>query len=571
MSETPDGMNGADQTRPSRAPLRQNVLFVVVVVAIGYLSLVPIVYLTWGTLADNGGWSLAAFERAYQAAGLFDLIYNSTVFTIGATILSVVLGTALAFLTERTDVPFKKLVYAAALVPLVIPGILYTIAWIFLASPEMGILNQGIDAIFGARPLNVFTMPGMIIVQALDSVPLVFLLMAASFRSSDPSLEESALASGARLRSVIWRISLPLAKPGMLAAALIMAVRNLESFETPALLGIPSRIWVFTSRIWQAMSEYPQDIGQAGAFSLSLVALISIGIWAYSRLSRQAKRFQTITGKGYRARSLPLGRLRRPIAAAMGLYFVVTIILPILVLFYFSTQSFLGGLSWDRILGANFENYQFILQNDTTVRAFRNSILLSIGAATFVIFLTAVASWLVVRTKVRGRFLIDVIAFLPFILPGLVIGVAILFVYLRAPVPIYGTLWILLIAYWTKGLPYGMRFVSVSMYQIGSELEESGRVSGATWWQTFRRITLPLLVPGMLAGWVYIVLITSRDLSSSLLLYSPGNEVLAVMIWQLYTNGRFAELSALGMMMIVLMTAVVYVAHRFGVRFGVHR
>jgi iron(III) transport system permease protein len=184
-------------------------------------------------------------------------------------------------------------------------------------------------------------------------------------------------------------------------------------------------------------------------------------------------------------------------------------------------------------------------------------------------FLTAVAAWVIVRTKIRGRWVIDGLASAPLVIPGLVVGVALLFVYLRSPLPIFGTIWILLIAYLTRYMPYGMRYSTASMYQIGHELEESAQMSGATWWQTFRRIVLPLLVPGLLAGWLYIFLVSVRELSSSILLYTPGSEVLSVVIFSQWDGGDFSHLAALGVLLVIGMTGLVFLALRVGSQFGV--
>ena len=198
-----------------------------------------------------------------------------------------------------------------------------------------------------------------------------------------------------------------------------------------------------------------------------------------------------------------------------------------------------------------------------------NSLYVGIGAATAVMFLAAIASWVVVRTRLRGRWLIDNLAFLPLTIPGLVLGVALLTIYLRVPIGIYGTLWILFMAYMTRYMPYGMRYASTSMFQIGRELEESAQMSGAGWWHTFRRVVLPLLTPGLVAGWIYIVIVSFRELGSSVLLYSPGKEVLSIVIWEQWRDGLLTEVAALGVMLIGALIVLVAVAYKLGARIGV--
>jgi iron(III) transport system permease protein len=547
----------------------QTLIILVVVVGIGYLALVPLVYLLWGTFFDSGGFTLHFFQDAYARTGLGEVVTNSLIFALGSMVLSVSLGTMLAYLQCRTDVPFKKLIFAASLVPLIIPGILHTIAWILLFSPRTGLFNAWLRPLFGPEAFDIFSMNGMILVEGLHLSPLVFLLMFAAFRSMDPSLEESALMSGARMRTVFRRITLPLVLPALSAAVLVMMVRVLEAFEVPAILGIQAREWVFVSRIWRSLQTFPPRYGEAGALALSLLLITTVGVFLQSRLSKRGKAFQTVTGKGFRPRPLPLGRWRWPAAGLVLTYFFIAVVMPVLILLYSSTQKFYSVPSVESLSNMTLDNYVATFTRPQSITAFRNSLVLGIGSATAVMFFMAIASWLVVRTKLRGRWLVDNLSFTPLVIPGLVMGVALLFVYLRFPIPIYGTLWILFIAYMTRYMPYGMRYSSTSMYQISGELEESAQTSGASWWQTFRRVNLPLLMPGLIAGWIYIVLVSFRELSSSILLYSPGNEVLSILIWERWENGQFTQLAALGIVMVVTLVLLVVVASRLGARIGV--
>ncbi|HET9672539.1 MAG TPA: iron ABC transporter permease [Actinomycetota bacterium] len=547
----------------------QTLIILAVVLTVAYLAVVPLGYLLWGTFFDEGGFTLRFFGEAYSQIPLTELLGNSFTFAIGSTTISVVLGTTLAYLQARTDVPFKRLVFAASLVPLIIPGILHTVAWILLFSPEIGVLNAWLEPVFGPRAFNVYSMPGMIWVEGLHLSPLVFLLMSAAFRSMDPSLEESALMSGARMRTVIRRITLPLVVPALSAAILVMMVRVLEAFEVPAILGIRAREWVFVSRIYESLDDFPPKYGEGGALAMSLLLLTSVGVLIQSRLSRRGKAFQTVTGKGFRPRGLPLGRRRWPAAGLVFVYFLVAVVMPVLVLIYSSLLPFYAEPSAEQFSRFTLENYVATFTRPHTLNAFKNSLVLGIGSATAVMFFMAIASWLVVRTRLPGRWLVDNLAFSPLAIPGLVMGVALLFVYLRFPLPIYGTLWILFLAYCTRYMPYGMRYSSSSMVQISGELEESAQTSGASWWQTFRRVNLPLLMPGLIAGWIYIVLVSFRELSSSILLYSPGNEVLSIVIWERWENGQFTQLAALGMVMVATLVVLVVLATRLGARIGV--
>ena len=547
----------------------RNLVILAVVVVIAYLALAPLAFLLWETFVEDGALTFERFREAYSSIGLGEMMKNSLVFALGTTVFAVTLGTLLAYLVVRTDVPFKSLMFAASLVPLIIPGILHTIAWIFLASPQIGVLNRWILVPLFDRPFDIFSLGGMILVEGLHLSPLVFLLMVAAMRSMDPALEESAIMSGASLRTVFRRVTLPLVRPALYASILIMAVRAIEAFEVPALLGMPTGIWVFTSRIWRVLHDVDPNYGQAGAYAMTLLVLTSLGVFWQSRLTKRGRAYQTVTGKGFRPRPVQLGVWRWPATALIVVYFLIAVVGPLAILAWASTQPFYTPPSRAQLEFMTLENYPAVFEAGDARQAVLNSLVLGIGSATTVMLFMAVAAWLVVRTRMPGRWLVDNLAFLPLVIPGLVLGVALLFVYLRVPLPIYGTLWVLFIAYFTRYMPYGMRYASTSMYQIGRELEESAMTSGATWWQSFRRVIIPLLLPGLVAGWIYILVVSVRELSSSILLYSPGNEVLSIVIWEQYQNGDLTHLAALGMMMVGALVVLVAVAYKLGARIGV--
>ena len=541
-----------------------------VAAVIAYLAAVPLGFLLWQTFTRDGEVTFSRVRKAYSETGLGSMALNSLAFALGSTVIALALGTTLAYLIVRTDVPFKALMVAASVVPLIIPGVLHTIAWIFLLSPQIGILNQHvISPLTGGRSFDVFSLGGMMMVEGIHLAPLVFLLMVASFRSMDPALEESAIMSGASLPTVFRRVTVPLAKPALYAAILIMMVRGLESFEVPALLGMPEGIWVFTSRIWRTLKELPPNYGQAGAYALALLVLTTIGVLWQSRLTKRARSYQTVTGKGFRPRPLQLGAWRWPATAFVTLYFLFAVVAPLLVLGYASTQRFYSPPTRQTLSNMTLDTYREVIHTDIVLTAAKNTAILGLGAATTVVVLAAVASWVVVRTRLPGRWLVDNLAFAPLVVPGLVLGVALLFVYLRVPLPIYGTLWILYLAYLTRYMPYGMRYASTSMYQIGRELEECALTSGAGWFQSFRRIMLPLLAPGLIAGWVYIMIVSVRELSSTIVIYSPGKEVLSILIWEQYQNGELPQLAALGIMMVGALVVLVATAYKLGARIGV--
>ncbi|HXJ03204.1 MAG TPA: iron ABC transporter permease [Micropepsaceae bacterium] len=547
------------------------------VIVVGWLALVPLVFLIWQSfmtpLAPDmpALFTLANYRNVYTSAETFRLLTNSVIFAGGAAVLSLGLGTSLAWMNERTNTPFKSLFYALSIVPLIIPGILFVAAWIMLASPKIGVLNLLLQRALGTDYVffDVYTLPGMMWVDGIQHAPIAFLLMSAAFRSMDPSLEESALMSGASLMQVARRVTLRLATPALAASFLILFVRSIESFENPALLGLPAGIQVFTSSIYEALHAYPSDVGLASTYAMTLLVITSGGIYWQSRLSRNSGRYATVSGKAFRPRIMDIGRWRYATGAFFLTYAALVIGLPFLVLVWSSLQRFYAVPSLAALKTVSLANYQAIFDYPSIGTAVWNSIVLALATATAVMALTAVIGWLVLRTRVPGRWLLDNVASLPMVMPGLVVGLAIMISYLALGGGIYGTIWILLIAYLTRFLPYGMRFNTTSLLQLHKELEESAQLSGANWFTTFRRIVLPLLKPGLMAGWLYIVIVSVRELSSSVLLYSPDSIVVSVVLWELWQNGQYVQLSAMGVMLIAVLFVFVLVAQGFGRRFGV--
>jgi iron(III) transport system permease protein len=542
-----------------------------------YIAIVPLGFLTWQsfftpqTASKPAVFTFGNYVAAYSNADTARLFWNSLKFAAGVSMLSFVVGTALAWMNERTNTPFKVLFYGLSLIPLVIPSILFTVAWILLGSPKIGIVNLLLMHWFNldTPPFDIYSMWGMIWVDGLHYSPMAFLLMTAAFRAMDPSLEESATMSGANVFQVLWHVTLKLTWPAIFATFLILFVRAIESFEVPALLGLPVGIQVFTSSIYQAVHRYPSQIGLASTYAITLLLITTIGIYFVSRLSSSGSKYSTMTGKGFRPRQIDLGSWRWVAAGIFVLYFTLIVLLPFAVLLWSSFQRFYAVPSMEALNNLTLDPYRFVLTYPNLGHTVWNSLLLSFGSATLIMLITSVICWIVVKTKLPGRWLLDNLASLPMVFPGLVLGLALMIFYLNIDIGVYGTMWIMFIAYVTRFMPYGLRFNTTSMLQIHKELEESAATSGASWATTFWRVILPLLKPGLVAGWIYIVIVSIRELSSSILLYSPGNEVVSIVIWELWENGQYVELSALGVLFILLLLALVMVAQYVGKKFGI--
>lgn len=544
---------------------------------VAILALVPLGFMVWQsfhtpeTNANPSVFTLGNYEKAYTNPETITIFWNSVQFALGTSAVAFTLGTTLAWINERTNTPFRRLFYTLSIVPLIIPGILFTISWIMLASPKIGLINLVFQSWFGldSPPFNIYSMGGMIWVDGLHYSPLAFLLMSAAFRAMDPSLEESATMSGAGVMSTLYRITLKLALPAILATVLTLFIEAVASFEVPALLGLPAGIQVFTSAIYQSIHQYPSQIGLAAAYSVILLMLTTGGIYIQSRISSSGSKYSTVTGKGFRPRTIDLGKWRFFTLGIFIVYFLLIVVLPFFVLLWSSLQKFYAPPSMAALQNITLDGYRYVFASSNIRDAALNSLWMSVTTATVVMLLASVISWIVVKTKIPGRWLLDNMASLPMVFPGLVLGVSIMIFYLTFDIGIYGTFWIILLAYITRFMPYGLRYSTTSMIQIHKDLEESAGMSGASWFTVFRRIILPLLKPGLIAGWIYVMIVSIRELSTSILLYSPGNEVISVMIWELWENGQYVELSALSVLFILMLLVLVGFAQAAGKRFGV--
>ncbi|MSP39647.1 MAG: iron ABC transporter permease [Deltaproteobacteria bacterium] len=541
-----------------------------------YLAVLPLFMLIMGSFQAEVAprefvYTLQNYQKAYASEHTYSTFVNSLIFASGSAAITFLFGTMLAWLTERTNTPMRKLFVPIAVVPLILPGVLESISWIFLLSPKFGYVNVWLMHLFGLQspPFNVFSLPGMIWVHSVGQVPLAFLMMTAAFKSMDPSLEESAMMSGANTWQTIKRITLRLLAPTAGSVLLILFVRTLESFETPALIGIPARIYVYTSEIFLAFNEYPPDYGRGGALAVGLLLLSAVGVWLYTRATKEGKKFQTVTGKAFRPRQFDLGPWRWAGFAFLMVYFIFVVLLPFLVLFWASFLPFFAAPSWSALDKLTLDNYRYLGGFRPFWEAMKNSVILSTLTATVAMVLTSLVAWIVYKSKLRGAWILDILAFIPITIPGIVMGMALILLYVAFPIPIYGTIWVLLIAYVTRFIPYGMRSSSGSIMQIHSELEEAAAASGASWWDTFKRVTLPLLRPGFVAGWIYICIVSFREFSTSVLLATGESRVLSILLFTMFEQGQVTIVAAIGILMIVTLLTVVGIFYKLTGKVGI--
>ena len=487
----------------------------------------------------------------------FNNFVNTTVYAVGSAAFAIALGTAQAWIVERTNTPFRQYMFLVAIISLGIPHVLYTIAWLLIMG-KAGPVNDILRAITGAEEavLNVYSMWGMILIEGVGFAPLAFLLLSSVFRSTDASFEEASMMSGAGISQTFRHITARLAMPGIMALMLLIFIRAFESFEVPALVGLAGGINVLTTDIYESIHmEMPPNYGQSGAFSVVLLLWVVVLLYWYNRLSRHAERFQTITGKGYRPRQMDLGKWRYLPAGLLVLLFLLIIGLPVSIVLWASLQPYYEGVTAGSLGRFTLDNYVEVFKAGSFRDSILNTLILGTATATAVVPFTALCAWLAVR-RYKGGWFLDQMATMPLIFPAIVMGVAFLQVFLNMPFALYGTLLSVVIASVVRELPYGMRYSYAGLLQIHTELEEASAVSGAGEVGTFLRIVIPLVAPAMITCWLFLFLIAVRAVSMPILLVGPNSQIVAVTLFDLWENGQVTELAAMGMAWMALMTVV---------------
>jgi iron(III) transport system permease protein len=451
-----------------------------------------------------------------------------------------------------------------------IPSLLSAIAWIQLLDPRTGLVNVAVRAVFGLSsdtgPFDIYSLYGMCFVQGLRLVPSAYLMVAASFRAMDPSLEEQSAMAGRGVARTTLRITLPIMRPALLAALIYFIIVVIESFDIPGLLGFTARIRVLSTAIyWATHSEVGlPDYGLASTLGMIVLAAALILMWIYQRLTAHQERFATITGKGYRPRQVSLGGWSGPAAVFCFGYIFVAVFLPFVMLLWTSVQPFYAIPSAESLSRVSFDGYFSIWRDGSVVRAVRNTIVLALVTSLATMTLAVLVSWFVVRRQNTGRGLatyLATVSFLPQCVPSIVIGLAFIFVYVRFPIPLYGTLWIIALAMTTRYLAFSSRTTTAALVQVHGELEEASQMSGAHWLKTLRRITVPLLAPALINVFLWVAVHAMQELSMAIMLYNPDTVVVSTMIWSMWQNGRTADAAVLGVLLTILSAMLLLSAH----------
>ena len=557
-----------------------NVVLIGLVLILVYQVLLPLILIVWTSLKTirpgapgflDLSFTVSNYVRAYGIGEFWQSSLNTFYFAAASTLCSFLCGTFLAWAVERTNTPLARLIGIITVGRIIIPGVMITISWILMASPSIGVMNHLIYSLTGiSRFLNIYSFWGMVWVQSLEMTPLAYLLMAAAMQSIDPRLEEASSIAGAGTWPTFRRVTLPLILPAAAAAALLLFIQTVESFEVPLLLGGRARVAVYTTEVYFNTSRMPTDWGLSSTYSMMLLLLAMVLLFVYFRLVRHGERYQTITGKDYRPRRIDLGRWKY-LACAVSLLLVFLITgLPFLTMLYASLLPRFQAPTVEALQGVTFDNYANLLADDGyALKPLWNSTLLGVSTATIIMFLVAAISYFVQKTRLSGRKILDFLGFAPIALPSVVLGSAFMWLYLIVPLPVIGTLSIIGLAYLTRYLPFALRIVSTSMVQIHTELEEAAAVAGGGWWRNFYHIYLPLLRPGLMAGWFWVMVHAYRELTISLMLARSNNRTASVIIFDLWSNGSFPMLSAFGVVMFSLLIVLVTIAQKISSRYGI--
>ena len=526
--------------------------------AAAVLVLYPIFFLFQASLSV--GDPQARPPEAYGLDNFADLgryahiFWNTVLVAVVATVMAIVFGFVMGWILSRTNVPGRAAFEQLMALPYYVTPLMGALAWSLIGSPSGGMLNQVWRALGGESHLIDITTPyGIAWVMALFEGSVAFVMIGAVMKSMDPALEEASQVLGAgRIRTML-RITLPLVLPGVLGATIFVFAEMLGSFSAALVLGLPARFYVVTTAMYQLVSQYPPRFPLAAAMGVSLFAVMFLMVWAYRRIVR-ARSFVTITGKAFRPRVMDVGPLRWPLLAMCLAYLGVAVVLPVLTLLYASFQRL--ATAFPRADNFTLANYTTALSLDAVRSALWNSLLLGLGTASIGVVLMGFLSWMIYRSRLPGAGAIEYILMFPQAVPRLVFAFGMLWAWLIFPIPIYGTLWLLLIAYLTVFLPLGIRTISGVMLQIDRSLEESAQMCGASWGYRMRTVTMPLLRPGLIAAWLLLFIASVRELGASILLMGPKAKVITPAI----VESWFSTSTELTAAMALLQTLAVAVA-----------
>ena len=523
------------------------------------------------------GWTLQNYAAAYSMPLFYQALGTTIVISAIGTIITLAIAILFAWLIERTDMPLRNLAWALILIPMAIPGVLFALGWALLLAPKTGVINiilRGVLAAFGAEltegPLNIYSIGGLIFLDGLRGVTTVFLMVVGAFRMMDPTMEEAARVAKANGRGAFFQVTLPALLPAVLTAAIYSFISSMESFEGPLAIGLPGGIFVLSTLIYfTTRLQAPLEYGLGAVFGVVYMVLMLVLLFGYRRVVRYSERFSTITGKGFRPRVISIGKWRYAALGMFVIYFFVTVVAPFVILLWASLLPSYRIPSYEALSLVSLGNYIQVLSMPKVGSVIWNTLLLMVISATATMLIAFFVSWVIVRTELRGRGVLDAVTFFPHAVPGIVIALALMMAYLSPPLKylgIYGTLWILAMGFIVSYIAFATRLMNSAIIQVQKELEHAAFVCGATPTRTLLAITLPLLFPAFTAGWIWVAVHALRGFSIPLMLSSRSNEVFSVFLWDYWDRGLVSTASALGVLLIVVLIPLTLIMRRFIVR-----
>ena len=534
------------------------------------LVLGPLVVLVHTSLLPGGAlplstapFTLANYRAAFGGRDTAILVLNTLWYAGGSVAIAIVLSVTIAWLTERTDLPFRHVIRTLMFSWMAVPPLVLAFGWILLLNPNNGALNVALKAALGLHdsPLNIYSMWAMIAVTGVSLVPTTFVMVSSLLRNMDPQLERAATACGANRLTVLRRITLPLLSPGLFSLAIYMFMVMLQAFDVPLAVGLTARVPVLSVRIYMLTmgNDDLPEYGLSAAFGVVLMIFALGLIWSYFRLEQSGERFRVVTGKAFRPQRHPLGRWR-PVMATLVLLYFATMFLPLLMLLWTSMSPFYQTPTLEALSLVSLANYRGILTQPLVHQAVTNTVLLVFTSATLAMALASLIAWYSVRSGWRPARWLDGLAFMPIAVPHIVMAMAIMVLWLRTP--LHGTLALLIIAHVGIYVAFGTRTMNAALLQIHRELEDAAAASGVSWTTTLRRIVLPILWPQFLNGWLWIVAHSARDLTVPLMLMSTGNVVVSSLLWIMWEHPDLPGASALAILLVAaLMSVVIVVQH----------
>jgi iron(III) transport system permease protein len=526
------------------------------------LLMVVLMSLRTGFPGEGGPLTLANFAAVYSHPGTYKVLGNTLLFATGTVFVALLFAVPLVWLLMRTDLPFKGTIYVLMTVGILIPVFLRTIAWILLLSPRIGLINQWARQLFGMEQplLSLYNIPGMAFIQGVSFVPSAFFMLAAAYRTMDPALEEAAYTSGVSKLQTFLRINVPITLPAIAGVMVYLFMTAIAVFEVPAIIGFPARIIVLSALIFTSTNPPTglPNYGLAGAYGAVMLAAGLLLAYFYVRLVQHGKKYTVITGRGYRPREIALGRWKWGALAFALLYLAMEVFIPFLVLVWVSLLPHLQVPSAEAFAQITLENFRGIFDHVGALPFINTAILMFVvPSATMIV--SVLVSWIVVRTNVGFRGSLDTLAFLPHAIPGilLAVGLAYLGLAYRSYFPVYGTVAIIAIAHTITWIAYGTRTTNGVMIQVHRELEEAGKVSGASTRTVLGRIVLPLIAAGIFNSWIWISMLSYREVTMALTLGTRKNVVISTIVWQFWGNGWVPQVAALGVVLVLFAVIVV--------------